>query len=165
LIAASSDSRDYSVERAVEEMFDYFLKVLSQIDNGFDKSRLLWTPGQNVLLSQVNSIDSHGMVAHVVKHLLDSPSNRLMVNCFDDSFGPIHNLLKHIGCQPDTFIKTGALHTVAGRLIRSTSARKDSTGKTSSFPSSTSRRTTGRSHRRTSESQPTSSASTLSTSC
>ena len=74
--------------------------------------------GQNILLSQVNSIDSHGMVAHIIKHLLESSTNRLMVNCFADTFGPIHNLLKHIGCQPDNFVKTGALHTVADRLTR-----------------------------------------------
>jgi len=37
---------------------------------------------------------------------------RVLVVQFEDTFGPLYNLLKHLGCQPDTLFKAGTLYTV-----------------------------------------------------
>lgn len=112
LIDLTQNIQKNPTSRAIQSMFDYLLKVLNQMDNDLDKSKSRVDEGQNLLISQVNSIDNHMMTAHILKHFLEPGVNRVLVVCFDDSFGPVHNLMKHIGCQPDQFVKSGALHHV-----------------------------------------------------
>lgn len=60
-----------------------------------------------------NNLDYKLIAVQLLRHVLDDTNNKAVVLLFDDTLGPLHNLLRHLGCKVEDHLKSGKLTTVA----------------------------------------------------
>jgi hypothetical protein len=64
------------------------------------------------LINGSNHLDYKLILVQILKHVLDDTQEKVLLLHFDDTAGPIYNLLRHLGCRIDDHLKSGKLLNV-----------------------------------------------------